>query len=55
LIVSGVDPSQALGFALAAQALLIVSGASIFVVAVVWRLLLGARSVLARWTLAPAR
>ena len=55
LIVSGVDPSQALGFALAAQALLIVSGASIFVVAVVWRLLLGARSVLAHWTLAPAR
>jgi Lysylphosphatidylglycerol synthase TM region len=55
LIVSGVDPSQALGFALAAQALLIVSGASIFAVAVVWRLLLGARSTLVRRTLAPAR
>jgi hypothetical protein len=55
LIVSGVDPSQALGFALAAQALLIVSGASIFAVAVVWRLMLGARSALARRTLAPAR
>jgi hypothetical protein len=55
LIVSGVDPSQALGFALAAQALLIVSGASIFALAVVWRLLLGARSTLVRRTLAPAR
>jgi hypothetical protein len=55
LIVSGVDPSQALGFALAAQALLIVSGASIFAVAVVWRLMLGARSTLVRRTLAPAR
>lgn len=55
LIVSGVDPSQALGFALAAQALLIVSGASIFAVAVVWRLLLGARSMLARRALVPAR
>lgn len=53
LIVSGVEPSQALGFALAAQALLIVSGASIFAFAVVWRLLLSARAVLARRALAP--
>jgi hypothetical protein len=55
LIVSGIDPSQALGFALAAQALLIVSGAFIFALAVVWRLLLGARSMLLRRALvAPA-
>jgi hypothetical protein len=37
LVVSGVEASTALGFALAAQALLIFSGASIFLAAVVWR------------------
>ncbi|MGH3015838.1 MAG: lysylphosphatidylglycerol synthase domain-containing protein, partial [Gaiellaceae bacterium] len=37
LVVSGVETSQALGFALAAQALLIFSGAAIFLVAVAWR------------------
>ena len=55
LIVSGIEPSKALGFALAAQALLIVSGASIFAVAVVWRLLLGARAALSRRALATAQ
>jgi hypothetical protein len=37
LVVSGVDASRALGFALAAQALLIFSGAAIFLAAVTWR------------------
>jgi hypothetical protein len=37
LVVSGVEPSRALGFALAAQALLIFSGAAIFLTAVAWR------------------
>jgi hypothetical protein len=37
LIVSGVEAGQALGFALAAQALLIFSGAAIFLAAVAWR------------------
>ena len=37
LVVSGVETSQALGFALAAQALLIFSGAAIFLAAVCWR------------------
>ena len=37
LVVSGVEASQALGFALAAQALLIFSGAAIFLAAVAWR------------------
>jgi hypothetical protein len=37
LVVSGVETPTALGFALAAQALLIFSGASIFLAAVVWR------------------
>jgi hypothetical protein len=38
LVVSGVDAPRALGFALAAQALLIFSGGAIFFVAVMWRL-----------------
>jgi lysylphosphatidylglycerol synthase-like protein len=37
LVVSGVEAPRALGFALAAQALLIFSGAAIFLAAVVWR------------------
>jgi uncharacterized membrane protein YbhN (UPF0104 family) len=37
LVVSGVETSQALGFALAAQALMIFSGAAIFLAAVAWR------------------
>jgi Lysylphosphatidylglycerol synthase TM region len=37
LVVSGVETSQALAFALAAQALLIFSGAAIFLSAVAWR------------------
>jgi Lysylphosphatidylglycerol synthase TM region len=37
LIVSGVDAPEALGFALAAQALLILAGGAIFLVAVAWR------------------
>jgi Lysylphosphatidylglycerol synthase TM region len=49
LVVSGVDASQALGFALAAQALLIFSGAAIFFAAVAWRTSLYA------WTLRPGR
>jgi hypothetical protein len=40
LVLSGVETSQALGFALATQALLIISGAAIFLAAVVWRLTL---------------
>jgi uncharacterized membrane protein YbhN (UPF0104 family) len=38
LVVSGVDAPKALGFALAAQALLIFSGGAIFLAAVAWRL-----------------
>ena len=37
LVVAGVEAPRALGFALAAQALLIFSGAAIFLAAVVWR------------------
>lgn len=37
LVVSGVGASQALGFAVAAQLLLILAGASIFLAAVAWR------------------
>jgi uncharacterized membrane protein YbhN (UPF0104 family) len=37
LVVSGVEAPQALGFALAAQALLIFSGGAIFLAAVAWR------------------
>jgi Lysylphosphatidylglycerol synthase TM region len=44
LVVSGVDAPRALGFALAAQALLIFSGGAIFFVAVMWRLSLHAWS-----------
>jgi hypothetical protein len=49
LVVSGVEASTALGFALAAQALLIFSGASIFLAAVVWRTSLHA------WSFRPGR
>jgi Lysylphosphatidylglycerol synthase TM region len=49
LVVSGVDAPQALGFALAAQALLIFSGGAIFLTAVAWRLGLHA------WSLRPGR
>jgi hypothetical protein len=38
LVVSGVDAPRALGFSLAAQALLIFSGGAIFLAAVAWRL-----------------
>jgi uncharacterized membrane protein YbhN (UPF0104 family) len=49
LVVSGVDAPRALGFALAAQALLIFSGASIFLAAVVWRTSVSA------WSFRPGR
>jgi Lysylphosphatidylglycerol synthase TM region len=49
LIVSGVEAGQALGFALAAQALLIFSGAAIFLAAVAWRTSLHA------WSFRPGR
>jgi Lysylphosphatidylglycerol synthase TM region len=49
LIVSGVEPGQALGFALAAQALLIFSGAAIFLAAVAWRTSIHA------WSFRPGR
>jgi uncharacterized membrane protein YbhN (UPF0104 family) len=49
LVVSGVEVSQALGFALAAQALLIFSGAAIFLTAIVWRTSLYA------WSFRPGR
>lgn len=49
LVVSGIDAPQALGFALAAQALLIFSGASIFLAAVVWR------SSVSAWSWRPGR
>jgi uncharacterized membrane protein YbhN (UPF0104 family) len=49
LIVSGVEASQAIGFALAAQALLIFSGAAIFLAAVAWRTSLHA------WSFRPGR
>jgi hypothetical protein len=44
LIVSGVEGSRALGFALAAQALLILAGAAVFLFAVVWRSGVGLRA-----------
>jgi hypothetical protein len=49
LVVSGVDASQALGFALAAQTLLILSGAAIFLGAVAWR------GSLHAWSFRPGR
>jgi hypothetical protein len=49
LVVSGVDAPKALGFALAAQALLIFSGGAIFLGAVAWRLSLHA------WSFRPRR
>lgn len=49
LVVSGVETSEALGFALAAQALLIFSGAAIFLAAVGWRTSLHA------WSFRPGR
>jgi uncharacterized membrane protein YbhN (UPF0104 family) len=49
LVVSGVETSQALGFALAAQALMIFSGAAIFLAAVAWRTSLHA------WSFRPGR
>jgi Lysylphosphatidylglycerol synthase TM region len=49
LVVSGVETPTALGFALAAQALLIFSGASIFLAAVVWRTSVSA------WSFRPGR
>jgi hypothetical protein len=49
LVVSGIEASKALGFALAAQALLILSGAAIFFGAVAWRA--GVRA----WSLRPGR
>jgi uncharacterized membrane protein YbhN (UPF0104 family) len=49
LVVSGVEAPQALTFALAAQALLIFSGAAIFLAAVAWR------SSLHAWSFRPGR
>jgi hypothetical protein len=49
LVVSGVDAPKALGFALAAQALLIFSGGAIFLAVVAWRLGLHG------WSLRPGR
>ena len=49
LIVSGVEASAALGFALAAQMLLILSGAAIFLAAIAWR------SSLLAWSFRPGR
>jgi hypothetical protein len=49
LVVSGVDTSQALGFALAAQALLIFSGAAIFLAALAWR------TGVSAWSFRPGR
>lgn len=47
LIVAGVSASSALGFALAAQALGILAGAVVFLIAVAWRAALGLRGALA--------
>ena len=49
LVVSGVDASRAMSFALAAQALLIFSGAGIFLAVVAWRTSLHA------WSFRPGR
>jgi hypothetical protein len=49
LVVSGIDPPRALGFALAAQALLIFSGGAVFLAAVAWRVSLHA------WSFRPGR
>jgi hypothetical protein len=49
LVVSGVDAPRAMGFALAAQALLIFSGGTIFLAAVAWRVSLHA------WSFWPGR
>ena len=49
LSVTGVETSEALGFALAAQALLILSGGAIFLTAIAWRTGLHA------WSLRPGR
>jgi Lysylphosphatidylglycerol synthase TM region len=55
LVVSGVDAPQALGFSLAAQALLIFSGGAIFLAAVAWRLGLHAWSFRPRRASRPVR
>jgi uncharacterized membrane protein YbhN (UPF0104 family) len=47
LIVSGVPASSAVAFALAAQALAILTGAAVFMAAVAWRAALGMRAALA--------
>jgi uncharacterized membrane protein YbhN (UPF0104 family) len=44
LAVAGVDVTHALGFALAAQALMILSGAAVFLLAVAWRTGVGVRT-----------
>ena len=44
LAVAGVDFSQALGFSLAAQALMVLSGAAVFLFAVAWRSAAGLRT-----------
>jgi hypothetical protein len=49
LVVSGVEASAALGFALAAQTLLILAGAAIFLAAIAWR------SSLLAWSFRPGR
>jgi uncharacterized membrane protein YbhN (UPF0104 family) len=47
LVVAGVQVSSAVGFALAAQALLVLAGAAVFLAAVGWRAALGLRTALA--------
>jgi hypothetical protein len=47
LVVAGVQVSSAVGFALAAQALLVLAGAAVFLAAVAWRTALGLRTALA--------
>ena len=47
LIVAGVSASSALGFALAAQALAILAGGAVFLIAVAWRAALGVRGAFA--------
>jgi hypothetical protein len=54
LSVTGVETSQALGFALAAQALLVLSGGAIFLTAVAWRTGLHAWSFRPRQAARPA-
>ena len=47
LVVAGVQVSSAVGFALAAQALFVLAGAAVLLIAVAWRTGVGLRSALA--------